>query len=207
MLFRSRLPPPSSARALLLAGRCPPSCPPCEVSVQASCSQCSHGCYYVKASQASRLGQANSLGTALGLLSGGRDCSSAILKEQQKRQLLNVVAIRETIVPQDIAIIPKFLNQCGGVTHGDEVNLLLYDNDARNAHCYPWKLTADGLGKPNRRLVRRSLGEGGRTNRHRGECCNNSKVFGRVRLGCSCAQARKRFLRRLANRLRLACLV
>jgi hypothetical protein len=32
-------------------------------------------------------------------------------------QLFNVVAIRENIVPQDIAVIPKFLNQCCGIAH------------------------------------------------------------------------------------------
>jgi hypothetical protein len=31
------------------------------------------------------------------------------LQEQQKRQMLDVIAVREAVIPQDAAIIPKFL--------------------------------------------------------------------------------------------------
>src|ERR1043166_3312462 len=38
-------------------------------------------------------------------------------KEQQKRELLNVVAIRKAVIPKDIAIIPELGNELCWITH------------------------------------------------------------------------------------------
>src|SRR5262245_34733101 len=37
------------------------------------------------------------------------------LEEEQKRQLLDVVAIRQPVIAQDVAVVPKFLNELGGL--------------------------------------------------------------------------------------------
>ena len=38
-------------------------------------------------------------------------------QEQQKRQLLHVIAIRQTIIAENVAIIPKFLDKGRGIAH------------------------------------------------------------------------------------------
>ena len=37
------------------------------------------------------------------------------LQKEQKRQLLDVIAVRQPVVAQDVAVIPEFLNKGGGV--------------------------------------------------------------------------------------------
>ena len=32
-------------------------------------------------------------------------------QEEQKRELLDVVAVRQTVIPQDVAVVPKFLDE------------------------------------------------------------------------------------------------
>jgi hypothetical protein len=61
------------------------------------------------------------------------------LEEEQKRELLDVVAVGETVIPQDVAIVPKFLDELVGmvVRHGNarplSSQLLLKDGyDVRN---------------------------------------------------------------------------
>ena len=44
-----------------------------------------------------------------GLLNGGFDLLVRHFQEQQKRQLLNVIAVGKAVIPQDVAVIPKFL--------------------------------------------------------------------------------------------------
>src|SRR5712671_3162482 len=39
------------------------------------------------------------------------------LQEQQKRQLLHVIAIRQTIIAENVAIVPKLLDELGWITH------------------------------------------------------------------------------------------
>lgn len=39
------------------------------------------------------------------------------LEEQQKRQLLDVVPIGQAVIPQDVAVVPKLLDEGGGVAH------------------------------------------------------------------------------------------
>src|SRR6266852_1475057 len=52
---------------------------------------------------------------------------------QQKRQLLDVVAIRQTVVAQDIEVIPKFLDDLLGVVgHAAPSNSFLPEN--RSGH-------------------------------------------------------------------------
>src|ERR1019366_9576829 len=38
-------------------------------------------------------------------------------QEQQKRQLLDVVAVGQAVVPQDVAVVPKLLDKGGGVAN------------------------------------------------------------------------------------------
>ena len=41
------------------------------------------------------------------------------LEKQQKRQLLDVIAIRQPVIAQDVAVVPEFLDELGGlVSHG-----------------------------------------------------------------------------------------
>ena len=37
------------------------------------------------------------------------------LEKQQKRQLLDIIAVGEPVIPQDIAVVPEFLNQLEGL--------------------------------------------------------------------------------------------
>ena len=39
-------------------------------------------------------------------------------QEEQKRELLDVVAVRQAIIAQDVAVVPEFLNEGVGVGHG-----------------------------------------------------------------------------------------
>jgi hypothetical protein len=38
-------------------------------------------------------------------------------QEKEKGQLLDVIAVRQPFIPQDIAVIPKFLDEGGGIAH------------------------------------------------------------------------------------------
>lgn len=38
-------------------------------------------------------------------------------REEQKRQLLHVIVLRQTVVPEDGTVIPEFLDEGGGVGH------------------------------------------------------------------------------------------
>jgi hypothetical protein len=41
------------------------------------------------------------------------------LQEKQKRQVLDVVAVRQAVIAEDVAVIPELLDKCGGVVgHG-----------------------------------------------------------------------------------------
>ena len=46
---------------------------------------------------------------------GGRTGGDGLLvrqfQEQQKRQLLNIIAVGQAVIPQDVAVIPKLLNK------------------------------------------------------------------------------------------------
>ena len=44
------------------------------------------------------------------------------LKEQQIRKLFDVVAIRHAVVVQNVAVVPEFLDDCGGI----HVSLFLF---------------------------------------------------------------------------------
>src|ERR1022692_2712089 len=39
-------------------------------------------------------------------------------QEQQKRQLLHVIAVGQAVIPQDVAVVPELLNKCSRVAHG-----------------------------------------------------------------------------------------
>ena len=38
-------------------------------------------------------------------------------QEEQKRQLLHVIAVGQTVIPQDVAIVPELLDEGGGIAH------------------------------------------------------------------------------------------
>ena len=43
------------------------------------------------------------------------------LEEEQKRQLLDVVAVRKPVIAQDVAVVPEFLDQLGGLFGHDRM--------------------------------------------------------------------------------------
>jgi hypothetical protein len=43
--------------------------------------------------------------------------SSAIFREEQKGELLNIVLVREAVIAQDIAVVPELLNDSVRCTH------------------------------------------------------------------------------------------
>jgi len=43
------------------------------------------------------------------------------LEEKEKRQLLHIIAVGQTVIAENVAIIPKLLDECGGVAHGNAV--------------------------------------------------------------------------------------
>ena len=45
------------------------------------------------------------------LLKGGSALLIRHLEEEQKRQLLDVVAVRQPVIAQDVAVVPEFLNE------------------------------------------------------------------------------------------------
>jgi hypothetical protein len=71
------------------------------------------------------------------LLNGGRACSSAILRNsrnvncsthnaQSARCILGIelvaglgsqIAVGQAVIPQDVAVVPKFLDEGGGIAH------------------------------------------------------------------------------------------
>ena len=38
-------------------------------------------------------------------------------QEKEKRQLLHVVPVRETVIPEDVAVVPELLDEGGGIAH------------------------------------------------------------------------------------------
>ncbi len=52
-----------------------------------------------------------------GLLNGGFDLLVRHFQEQQKRQLLNVIAVGQAVIPQDVAVVPKLLNELLWIAH------------------------------------------------------------------------------------------
>jgi hypothetical protein len=64
--------------------------------------------------RARKVGQANSLGTALCFVEQTRRIIRHF-QEQQKRELFHVVAVGKAIVSEDVAAIPEFLDElwCG----------------------------------------------------------------------------------------------
>jgi len=56
---------------------------------------------------------AEALGDRRGLVERCTGLLIRHLEEEQKGQLLQIIPIRETIIPEDIAVIPEFLDECG----------------------------------------------------------------------------------------------
>ena len=52
-----------------------------------------------------------------GLLNGGLRLLVRHLQEQQKRQLLDVVAVGQAVIPQDVAVVPELLDELAGDCH------------------------------------------------------------------------------------------
>ncbi len=50
-----------------------------------------------------------------GRLNGGFACSSAIFEEIEVHELLDVVAVAETVVAHAVAIVPEFMNDSATV--------------------------------------------------------------------------------------------
>ena len=49
------------------------------------------------------------------LLNGGLALLVRHFQEQQKRQLLDVIAVGQPVIPQDVAVVPEFLDELLGV--------------------------------------------------------------------------------------------
>lgn len=49
-----------------------------------------------------------------------------VIEKQHNRQLLDVVAIRQAVIPQDAAVVPERLDEGGGCGHWSKGNVVLF---------------------------------------------------------------------------------
>ena len=55
------------------------------------------------------------------LLNGGPALLVRHLEKEQKRQLLDIVAVRQPVIAQDVTIVPEFLNELVGLVGHEQL--------------------------------------------------------------------------------------